>query len=58
METPLNVIYFKCLKIIAGYTDTDLDHLVDEQVAKKQKRAQIGRRSTKVMSEVKHITLI
>ncbi|XP_066327654.1 uncharacterized protein [Miscanthus floridulus] len=40
--------------LLKGYTDTDLDHLLDEQVAKKQKRAQIGRRSTKVMSELEH----
>jgi hypothetical protein len=45
------------LKIFAGYADAD-DHVLDEHVAKKQKRAQIGRRSTKVMSEVKHITSI
>ena len=40
------------LKIIAGYTDAD-DDLLDEQVAKKQKRSKIGKRSTKVRSEVK-----
>ena len=37
------------LKIIAGYTDAD-DDLLDEQVAKKQKRSKIGKRSR---SEVK-----
>jgi hypothetical protein len=40
------------LKIIAGYTDAD-DDLLDEEVAKKQKRSKIGKRSTKVTSEVK-----
>ncbi|PUZ76014.1 hypothetical protein GQ55_1G257200 [Panicum hallii var. hallii] len=34
-----------------GYTDAD-DDLLDEQVAKKQKRSKIGKRSTKVTSEL------
>jgi hypothetical protein len=40
------------LKIVAGYTDTD-DDLLYEQVAKKQKRSKVRKRSMKVMREVK-----
>ena len=39
------------LKIIAGYTNAD--DFLDEQVAKKQKRSKIGKRSRKVTSEVR-----
>ncbi|KAG0533325.1 hypothetical protein BDA96_04G183800 [Sorghum bicolor] len=39
--------------LLKGYTDAD-DHVLDEQVAKKQKRTQIGRMSTKIMSELEH----